>query len=57
MREMILRSNNTRWDASKVKRMIWQGLLDCARIVLEKALKDSKREATYDDVVAKFDAM
>jgi hypothetical protein len=49
--------HNTRWDASKVKQMIWQGPLDSTRIAWETTLKDSKREAIYDDVLAKFDAM
>lgn len=48
--------HNIMWDASKVKQMIWQGPLDYARIAWEKALKDSTREAIYDDALAKFDA-
>ena len=54
---IILSSKNTRWDASKVKVMFWQGLLDYARIAWEKTLNDSKRETTSDDVIAKFDAI
>lgn len=33
------------------------GLPNYARIAWEKALKDSKREATYDHVLAKFDVV
>jgi hypothetical protein len=43
------------WDASKVKQMIWQGLLVYTRIAWAKTPKVSKREAIYDDVLAKFD--
>jgi hypothetical protein len=48
--------NKTRWDASRVEQTIWRGLLDYARIAWRKALEDSKTEATYDDVLAKFHA-
>lgn len=33
------------------------GLPNYARIAWEKALKDSKREAIYDHVLAKFDVV
>lgn len=34
---------------------ISQSLLNYARIAWGKALKDSKKESTFDDVLAKFD--
>ena len=55
MKKNDLISNNTRWDGRNVKLTIQLGLFAYAWIGLNKAPKDSKRIAIYNNVHAKFD--
>lgn len=54
LREMISLSVILGGINRNCKALFGKSLLDYARIAWEKALKDSKKESTYDGVFAKF---
>jgi hypothetical protein len=46
--------NNNIWDSKRTQRMIWQGILEYARIVRYIAREDANKESNYDDTIGKI---